>query len=848
MADKLTINLSPPAHSRSTSNTAPPPPFSPRSTTVPDNYDSESSDVYALTPVESPGGPQYDDLPPPSYDEAQRDALCGDERVVLGSAGLIGGGVDGRAHRGRASENERDQDRYRRNVDGNVSVPVPVQYVEHGSSIPVGSRGDAPPYTGPTEKGHAAAEASDQMSLLMGTALEFTRHEPEENLHFAPKLKRRIAIPQTPTIKWRDGRAKQEQKDCRREQKIEAKGRRYDHHISGQWPTASGETLSTPTGTNENGEQSVQFLRAYAKTLHAHSIRPEEFFDFLDGLNALSASSPLGLESDVVRSYLETSNEVFFAPRGLIVRIKTSSALLDLLKMTRQQRLSSELELQKDDLSPRAKARYLEGFIQNLDPSVHEMSGSAILVEAMAERLRQQTSQSESHVAESERAQRSGVERRESEKVSHVNEDEDPPHSIPGGFPDQTGPSSPPFHTCSWRGGVTGQGARQSEPWSPFGGSGNGPFGPHGHGPFGPAGNGPFGPVSHGPFGPPGRGPFNRGFRPSPGCGGPRHGSPSDPDNNDWAAWGQNVGKWGEEFGKRMGAWGEELGKRAEVWGNDLGRRSEAWGEQIAAQANVVGGQSGGSAGAPDVLRGQESGVTRGNTGDAQTEPGLDEKSEKAKVDYRDNDDDDDASSISSDSDSDSSDSESENGVEDPSPLSPTEAYHHRVSQINATATAALLKGKKSTSSIEHERNLAMSEAFKDRASSQAEMDRKRALRSKNREFKDKKRDLKQQWRQMKRDLKTKGVGKKGKEWKEGRKTFRDGMKGVRRERANARKEAKGERRREKVDAKKTVREERLERRSDRREERRERRGCGRETETREAVEEMLWIVVENLE
>lgn len=88
----------------------------------------------------------------------------------------------------------------------------------------------------------------------------------------------------------------------------------------------------------------VEFIRAYAKALHTHSIRPAEFAAFLDGLNILchaTSATPSTLlplsppststhpgSSDIVQTYLDTSNSDFFAPRGLRVSIHSLNALL----------------------------------------------------------------------------------------------------------------------------------------------------------------------------------------------------------------------------------------------------------------------------------------------------------------------------------------------------------------------------------------------------------------------------------------------------------------------------------------------------------------------------------------
>lgn len=137
---------------------------------------------------------------------------------------------------------------------------------------------------------------------------------------------------------------------------------------------------------------------------------------------------------------------------------------------------------------------------------------------------------------------------------------EDPPHSIP-----EVGSSS--GHV-----GAGGRGGQHGQPWTPFGAPGFGPFGAPGSGPFGAPGNGPFGRPGRGPFGSPGRGRGGRSSRST----GPRSGP-----SQDWAAFGQNLGKMGEEFGRRMGNWGEQFGRQAGVMGEQFGRQAGAMGQQL---------------------------------------------------------------------------------------------------------------------------------------------------------------------------------------------------------------------------------------------------------------------------
>ncbi|KAF2637395.1 hypothetical protein P280DRAFT_102027 [Massarina eburnea CBS 473.64] len=797
MADKLAITTTPrthsPTHSRSGS-TSNPPPFTPRSTTFHDNSDSDSDDTYNLTPVESPEGPQYDDLPP-TYDEAQRDALNGVGAIALDSEGeyQVPGSVEASARGVEVGELETE-----RNSDGGVDVNV--GYVGGCERVDVGRVRIAPA----EKSGSNEFEDDEMMSLLLGTALEFTRHEPEGDVLFAPKLTRCVAIPQISPTKAGDGKGKGKAKEKKEGRRDRRKGR-GDRHVPGQWPDASNETTST-TCANEDGKESIQFLRTYAPVLDAHSIRPAEFLDFLDGLNALCALSPDGLYSDIVRNFVETSDDVFFAPRGLRVSIKTLSTLLDAAKVPeeRAQKASVAASALTDNTTTEGRAKSLYPWTEALEFSVAGPSEHALMLDTMVQNFKEEVARqsgsgpSQTYNGESSTRNQSG----NTEKAAVENEDEDPPHSVPGAFPEQDGQTSSPF--SGWRGGrgsrggFRGRGHRgRHEPWSPFGAPGNTPFGPPGYGPFGAPGNFPFGPFGPGRANPGRGGPFACGFRASPGCG------TNNNQGNEWEAWGQNIGKWGEEFGKRMGEWGEELGKRAEWWGNDIEKRSEAWGEHVAAMSG-------------QVHPGMQSG----------------ERSRKTK-----DDDDDDASSISSDSSSSSSssyDSDSDLDFDDDESTSPAaKAFQERMREINTVAESSRLKGKKPLAAIDHDRALGISQAEKERTALEQKMVAKRTKRQIIRDFRGRKKALKKEWSRRRMEMKKKGLGKKSREWKEMTKGYRERKKVLGKEKKGLKRDFKGERERERAG-----------------------RNLGGESGgegSRAAgvgngMEEMVWVVIENLE
>ena len=410
-----------------------------------------------------------------------------------------------------------------------------------------------------------------------------------------------------------------------------------------------------------------------------------------------------------------------------------------------------------------------------------------------------------------------------------VQSTEDPPHSLP-----DAGPS--PSHEA-----VGGRGGHHGQPWTPFGAPGCGPFGAPGNGPFGAPGNGPFGAHGNGPFGAPGHGPFGRGrgFG-QRGCGGrtgrgrggrgARFGSP-----NDWAAFGQNMGRWGEEFGRQMGNLGEQLGRQAGAMGEQFGRQAGSMGEHFGRQAGTMGQQLGSGPGAwaaaysgsatgaqttsvagpsnrerseppqhgeppsyqgPTGVAGQETGVLHSDrkvnpyppekASEASSEKPSEKTLGKQKVDDYDDDDD---SSISSDSTDSSSSSDSEDDYDDAQA-----AFLNRIDSINKAAESAAANGEKSREEIEHERDLAIEKATREREGAEVRIACKKSRRTQKRELRNRKRELMREYRQKKRDLKAKAEGKgkgkgkakKGTEWKELRGEYKVKRRALKRERLDA--------------------------------------------------------------
>lgn len=352
------------AGQRSTSNN-PPPAFTPPSYASVADSDDEA-DVSCPTPVHSPGGPQYDDLPP-SYDEAQQQALD-DERNGVPS--LDANQLE--AHRLTLNEgpnepevweyrvrgeepdtvNEHEQaPAYERHFDG-PNINVPVQHVSSSENIPVGRVGNR--RTGPPL-------VSDPTSALLNQALKFASHKPNSDVQYAPRLVRCIAIPQ--------------------------------------------ESLPAHAGENHDASStSVQFLRAYAKPLHSHDVRPAEFVEFLDGLTAVceasrvssddlvSGSSRLESSSSMVHNYIKRANSSFFAPRGLEVSLRSFSALLTMLSIPseRGQRAGAIASVLDDASTGIKRAQSLYPWIEALDDNVPAPSTRTLALREMTQRWEDQ--------------------------------------------------------------------------------------------------------------------------------------------------------------------------------------------------------------------------------------------------------------------------------------------------------------------------------------------------------------------------------------------------------------------------------------------------------------------------
>jgi hypothetical protein len=800
------FNISLPPPSISSQSSAP---FTPRSTSFADDSDAE----FDPTPLHSPrGGPEYDDLPP-SYDEARHQAVS-DARQ--GVAPLDPNQIE--AHRLTLNEgpNEPEIWEYRirgeevgteheqapeySNITNNHETTVPVQHVETSTTIPVGITG---------KRISSPDSSSDRIADLLRRALEFTRHEPDADAQYAPRLARRIAIPQQITSR------------------VE--------------------------------QAPVQFLRAYSKALHAHSIQPAEFTEFLDGLNALCVASGSTIDAilsptsatdatlNLVYNYIQSTNEVFFMPRGLRVSLRSLSSLVDVLAIPteRGQRADAIASALDNSNTVERRAQALHPWAEAIDTDVPASSTQSLLLREMAEPIRRQGGATQTCTESS---------------ASQVPAPayEDPPHSSLEDMPGDGHENAHDSHPSHGR-GRGGHRGRRGGPWSPFGVPDRGPFGAAGNGPFGAPSNGPFGPPGNGPFGHPANGPFGRGGR---GPRGHRGRGAHGPDprglpgydrsrgagpGNDWAVLGQNLGKLGEQFGKRMGDWGQQFGKQAEIWGQGVGQRAaNPWNADLNARNNGSSSQQGPAPYVDDAMppsydegpSSQETGVLRGDSKTSQEPPAYDDtkydqhvkngKDVKSTKDYGD-----DASSISSDSSDSDSDLDSDSDTDDDDLPDAQATFLKRMASINKAAESSAQKGKKSASEIASERALAIGKAEAEREATQVKIAEKLSKREMRRTLKQKQRDLKREHKHTKRELRQahggKGKGKKAKkspEWKQAKKEYRAKKKELRKEKLK-------------------VRQEWREARAERMRERREARRDGGELE--EGMDRMVWVVIENI-
>ena len=845
--------------------------------------------------MHSPTGPNYDDLPP-TYDEAQQQAM---HEARSGATPLDPNDLEirrltlsdhqpppfepphtstnsntGASQRSRTSLLE-DPNAYefepenRANARG-LGRTVSVQQVEGSERIPVG-RTNVPATDLPAYRGTAPAHGSVDTGALLERALEFTRHQPDADARYAPRLARLVAVPQegVPALHQVERRGHGRRHGRERRESGRGHGPQDTPHIPGQWPDSSSSQILQPEPETSN--EPVQFMRAYSKALHAHSIRPAEFTEFLDGLNALcnaTRTSPYSLSNStddtppaVVQEYISRANADFFAPRGLSVSLKSLSELVGLLAIPeeRGQRAAAVASALDESVTVEKRAQGIHPWVEALEPSVPGPTSRTLVLREMGDRFRSQSASTSENV--------------KNEKKGNDEDDEDPPHSVPDSPPRPSQESFQPFPFGGWgnRGpgvpGVPGVGPpwrRDAHPGRGWGAMGGGPWGPPPH----PGHHNNYGCGRRGPGGPGGPG-FPFGPRGGPGMPfGPRGFGPGTSNQtNDWNAFGESIGKWGEDLGRSWGKWGEEFGKRAGEWGNDVGKRAGEWGNDVGRQFAAGPGFGPGSqergqssshayqnttgaygAGAQD--RRQESGHVYGggldeNEAAAQEsgvlqdykdralgvpspskEPKKGKEKERAKAKNDDDDDDDDSSSSDS---SDDSDSESEDEKE-----SLDDHFLARLREINIAAQASTAKGKKSTQEIALERALAIEKAQNEKTALELKYQQKREKRELKRQLRQRKMEIKREQKRLKRELRALNKDR-------GKKEGRD-KSGKREERRKAREEYR--------EKKREVRKVKDQKRREWREGKRERRrgGCAGGGGVEERAGTMIWVVVGNMD
>ena len=746
--------VGPPSYPANTNLTSNPPPPStpsqsnvavtPSATSIADSSDNE----FEPTPVHSPGGPQFEDLPP-SYDEA-RDQAVHDTRH--GIAPVDPSQIE--AHRITANEGPNEPEVWEYRVRGEETDPasereqapdyanhtndkatsVPVQHVSMSEDIAVGRVHSEP-----------ASSSSKQLDLasdLLTQALKFSREEPDAKAQYAPHLNRIIAIP--------------------------------DH-----------------AGPARRADEHVYFLVAYAEVLDRHSIKPAQFAEFLYSLQVLTTAAHTtgedllheptheSVTSSIVHDYIRGANEAFFAPRGLVVSFRSETALLEMLPIPAGHKPSVLANLADKTATAEWRARQLYPWIEALDADAVPMPSERVLkLHEMSERFSGQQA-----TGSPDYAGNSGLE--------SAGAHEDPPHSIPG-------PPEEPSHAHGRHGrDAHHPRGRRGGHWSPFGMPGHGPFGAPGNGPFGLPGNGPFGRGGRGPFGPRGNAFFGRG-----GCS-PRGGRGCGPPQsaNEWAEVGKELGKIGEQFGRHMGDLGVEIGKRASAFGVEVGRMAGG------NAGGNVGGSGGGNAGGSVSMSGNRGSTTSGPAsyeqvhndlppayaappgqetgvlyGDRKVDTGYpaDTKDKgKAAVkdvdedDDDDDDDDDDASSLStsdSDSDSDSSDSDYDSESDSPATTNNTKAL--KLARRNIKQRNRQLKkdhkAKKRELKAKHSSHVTSDKGKgKGKSKSKAKKDpewkaAKKEYKVQRKELKKERLAVKREWREAREEMKREKRGAKG--------------------------------------------------------------------------------------
>ncbi|EOD50069.1 hypothetical protein UCRNP2_3162 [Neofusicoccum parvum UCRNP2] len=517
--------------------------------------------------------------------------------------------------------------------------------------------------------------------------------------------------------------------------------------------------VAAPRDSGEEGEEDgdeeegaygpaniLAFSRAYATALQAHGVSLPIFIAFLDGLNAVCHAarapasdddrSPDAPEPDLslVETYLARANALFFASRGLLIRVVDVDGLLDDVIRLSASRRSLRDALAGDVTSPAATERER---VEALDPWVEKLVWEGLPPTTLGlwdlrgqrgeEEQRQQQQQQRTMTAAAATTgawmpqQTTGFASPPAPTTTTTNayasgEFYSAPEGVAGGYldekaqarawaaeheeedeadrldPNQAGPSAsrrpfPPFPSAS--------------PFPPLG-----PF----------PGFGPFPPAPPPPFG----------------------------DHARWADWGQSMGR-------RWADWGTHFGRNWAQWGQDFGSRAAAWGQEQQQQQQAA---------SRDTLP-YDSTTTLND-----------------RISLNDND---------VDSDHDKDEDENDDAESD-SELDEIEVYYlKRMRSIEESAAEALAKGKRSQTDVERERERAIDKANADREKATRKLEAKRKKVEGRREMKAKRKEWKES-RSAHRAARREGEagpaeGRKAekkrlkKEWRDARGKWKEGRK-----------------------------------------------------------------------
>lgn len=488
-----------------------PQPFTPRSSTIPDDYQSDAGAVDdddasssavrggtgTLTPLDSPtSGPRYDDLPP-SYEHSQAQAL---DQVLEGAP-----------------------------PSDDLEIPV------HRMTL------------GDHDQGQQHPSAFNLPEALLTEALAFANEAPPPKSNRPPRLSRRIALPcvsdpadpagqQTRILLegLRTSLSRTTTASSLKSADSDPAGT-----MPGAFPTGDRCSRSRKAQKKEAKNASpsaVSFARAHGAILDSHDVTPAAFAAFLDGLNVLCALANSTLDSllhppvspdqehpmsSLVSAYLAHANTSYFAPRGLHVRLSGTRALLAQLEAAKPQRAMKDLAMNRD-----AEAR------------VDGLAAAARRSEQV-ERVRVR-----GLPAPADGARRlAGL----AAEIASAMSSEATGEMTAGTTGEMTtGTTGAPFPTAAVRNGALSGDAPPYEP------------GTGGHSQF---------PGDHKQPMPPQ--PSQPPQTPQP----PQAARQHPPPGQTWADWGASWETWGEDLGRRLERWGEDLGRRAEEWGQNVERQ-----------------------------------------------------------------------------------------------------------------------------------------------------------------------------------------------------------------------------------------------------------------------------------